>query len=108
MLCKNRSPIFSLINSDCINVLKKYLSISNDKIVSQTLLCIGNIAAESTYFRKMILKEEIFNIVINLSKNSYKPLSLLSNCLFLITNLSRGRPFPDSSIVIIFYNIDHS
>jgi hypothetical protein len=102
MLCKNKSPIFSLVNSESINVLKKYLTNSNDKIVSQALLCIGNIAAESTFFKKMILKEEIFNIVINISKNSYKPLCLLSNCLFLITNLSRGKPFPESSIVIIF------
>jgi hypothetical protein len=79
---------------------------NNDKIVCQVILCIGNIASENNTYKNMILREDILVTVIKISKSGDKPLTLIRNSLFLITNLCRGE-FPNSNIVI-YNNIDYS
>ncbi len=87
-------------------MLKKYLQFKNDKIVSQAIICIGNIASENSNYKKMIVNQDILSTVISISKNGDRPLTLITNSLFLITTLCRGE-LPSSSIVFIIY-IDYS
>jgi hypothetical protein len=70
-------------------------------------MCIGNIAAETTEFRDNFLKLNILEKVIVLSKDINKPINLTRSCLFLISNLLRGKPAPSfEKVKIYIFNID--
>jgi hypothetical protein len=102
MVCITNSDIFAEIKlRNFIIVLKNFIYSSDDKIVDQAILCLGNIIAESREFRDFVLKIGVLEKVASISKNTTKPLELIKNCMFLISNLLRGRPQPQLEKVSI-------
>lgn len=103
MTCVSNSPIFKEIKTkDILQILKNYLYSDNDSIIAQATLCLGNIVAEGIGFRDHALKLNILEKVVNLSKDVNRSNTLIKNCLFLITNLTRGKPAPNFIKVILF------
>jgi hypothetical protein len=105
MVCITNSEIFNeMKRRNSLLVLKNYLFISNEKIVEQVALCLGNIVVESNYFRESALKIGILDRVVILTKDISKPVELIKNCIFVISNILRGKPHPNLEKVILKYN----
>jgi hypothetical protein len=75
-------------------VLRNYLYSHVDKLLDQTALCLGNIIVETNEFRDTAINLGILDRAVNLSKDTTKPVELIKNCMFLISNLLRGKPKP--------------
>jgi len=75
-------------------VLRNYLYSNVDRLLDQTALCIGNIIVETNEFRDTAINLGILDRAVNLSKDTTKPVELIKNCMFLISNLLRGKPKP--------------
>ena len=65
-----------------------------DRLLDQTALCLGNIIVETNEFRDMAINLGILDKAVNISKDVTMPVELIKNCMFLISNILRGRPKP--------------
>jgi hypothetical protein len=105
MVCISGSNIFKEIKKrNVLIILKNFLYCKIDKLIDQTALCLGNIIVESTEFRDISLKIGVLDKVVNISKDISKPVELIKNCMFLISNMLRGKPKPEIEKVRIIYN----
>jgi hypothetical protein len=100
MVCHSNSDLFQDIKKrNDLLVLKSYLFSSSDKILDQVSVCIGNITAESKYFRESALNIGILEKVEAISRDTSKPIVVIRNSIFLISNLLRGKPHPQNEKV---------
>lgn len=101
MVCINQSSIFKEIWSrNVLQLLKYYIALEDESTLDHVVSCIGNIAVESIRFRDSALKMGILDRAVDLSKDVKRPIILVRSCLFLISNLFRGKPVPDMEKVI--------
>lgn len=75
------------------------LLIENQKgVVDQVIWAIGNIAADQTMYRDLILKRGGMNALIAIAEKAQSKV-LFKNTIWAITNLCRGSPFPTYDLI---------
>lgn len=103
MVCIDGSIIFKeILNRNILALLKHYMLLESEQTLDNVIGCIGNTVAESVRFRDAALKLGILDRVVDLSKDMTRSLGLTRSCMFLISNLFRGKPSPDKEKVKIF------
>eukprot|EP00121_Abeoforma_whisleri_P014401 Awhi_evm1s13279 len=91
-----------------IPIFVSLLSREDDRISEQAAWAIGNIAGDSPQYRDMVLNTKgSLEGILYLIKNSKKK-SVVGNCVWVYSNLCRGKPRPDfdnvkSGIPIMMY-----
>ncbi len=105
IVCHSNIELFDDIKKrNDLLVLKDYLYFNTDKIIDQVTVCIGNIVAESKYFRESALNIGILEKVEGIARDTSKPIVVVRNSIFLISNLYIGLPHPENEKVKIILN----
>lgn len=103
-----------LVECDVVPILLALLSdqlqeraerLEDLELSDQIMWCLGNIACDSYVFRDLLLRSGVMSVILNtlekaaLAEPSVARLSLMRNATWTISNLCRGKPRPDFSLV---------
>eukprot|EP00121_Abeoforma_whisleri_P012460 Awhi_evm1s11502 len=102
----------AVVDLNVVPIFVGLLSHKDENLSEQAAWAIGNIAGDSTQFRDLVLNTKgSLEGILNLIKNSTK-ISVLRNCVWVYSNLCRGKPRPDfdnvkTGIPVMIYVLEH-
>jgi len=104
----------TVVELGVVPILGRLLLSDNLDLVEQTIWCLGNIAGDCTRFRDFVLKHSVLKELVRHAETCDK-LSLLRNCTWTISNLTRGKPQPPfetvrpaiPTLLKLLYSMDH-
>jgi hypothetical protein len=69
-------------------------------VLEQAVWLIGNIAGDGHSFRDLVLRADILPMMLSLLQpECTPPMKLVRTTIWAVSNLCRGRPFPDMRLV---------
>jgi importin subunit alpha-1 len=87
-----------VVESGAVPIFVQLLSSSNDDVREQAVWALGNIAGDSIECRDYVIGCGIVIPLINLLMQSQQ-LNMLRNATWTLSNLCRGKPMPDFSVL---------
>jgi importin subunit alpha-6/7 len=87
-----------VIQENAVAVFIKLLASNYDDVREQAVWALGNIAGDSTKCRNFVLKSGVLPNLLKLIAENPK-ISLLRNATWTLSNLCRGKPIPEFSLV---------
>jgi len=87
-----------VVESGAVPILIKLLKSMYPNIREQCAWCLGNIAGDNSTFRDSLLHQQILAPLI-LNMEQPQSMSLLQNVTWSVSNLCRGKPAPELSLV---------
>lgn len=97
-----------LINLNVIQIFLNLLGSDNPKIKEQACWAIGNIAGDCSEFRDIVLQHDGMTKVLELFNGEKKKVALVRVATWTMSNLCRGKPQPQFSIVCYSYYFLHT
>lgn len=94
----NSSQTAAVVEAGAIPIFVRLLHSPSDDVREQAVWALGNIAGDSRAFRDTVLQENALEIILGICQRRLK-LTMLRNSTWTISNLCRGVPQPDFSIV---------
>jgi len=86
------------IDNGGITAFLNLLKIENLEVAEQSIWGLGNIAGDSSQFRDIILNQNGVELLVNALKNDSN-VSLRRNGVWALSNLCRGKPLPNLSLI---------
>jgi len=99
ILTGNAEQIQTVVNRNAIKILKNVIKTPIILNKSKAILALSNIAGENSELRDLVLKEDVLPLVASYMTPT-APNTLLKCCSWCISNLCRGKPAPDPSLVL--------
>jgi len=91
--------VTAVVEAGAVPQLVELLDSTNDDIADQAIWALGNISGDSTNFRDCVLDAEALPGIIRKMKNFKTNSSAIRNATWAVSNLCRGKPPPDFSVV---------
>ncbi|TMW57277.1 hypothetical protein Poli38472_003202 [Pythium oligandrum] len=88
-----------VINSGAVPVFCELLLSTNDDVCEQAVWALGNISGDSPSCRDYVLNSGAMLPLLTVLRRSIGKISVLRNATWTLSNLCRGKPQPDFSLV---------